>query len=126
MISFDTNNWIQTFFGINNLIRNKRKYIKPLKSIKKHRDLNLKNQVNILFKNLILETIYKLGKLCGEYSKFKFDSKVNQQQLLKCFVEGKFLKNGIWLFKYRKYFPKIFIEKGRQYSRNTYNTSSFV
>ena len=105
---FETKYWIKNFFGIYNLLKNQSKFRKSLKLVKKHKILKINKQVNILFKNLIFELIKKLGKISEEYSKFKFNFKVNQQQLLKCFIEGKFLKNALWLFKYRKYFPKTF------------------
>jgi len=111
MGSVDIKNWIINLFAIYDSIKSPKNNRKYLKDIKKHKNLNLNRQVIILFRNLICEITQKIGKMCGIYNNFKFNSKINQHYILKSFVEGKFLINGVWFFKYRKYFPEISTKK---------------
>lgn len=111
--------WIKNFFAIYDSFKSRYNNDKSTKVIKKHKNLNLNRQVIILFKNLIFEIIQNIGKICGVYDKFKFNPKINQHHILKSFVEGKFLINGLWVFKYRKYFPEISTKETKYNQKNT-------
>jgi hypothetical protein len=119
MVSVEIEKWIKNFFAVYDSFKYRKNNKKSIKVIKKHKNLNLNKQVIILFKNLICEIIQKIGKICGVYNKFKFNSKINQHHILKSFIEGNFLINAIWLFKYRKYFPEIFTKEIRYNQENT-------
>ena len=119
MGSLEIIKWIKNFFAIFESFKFRKMNRKSIKVIKKHKNLNLNRQVIILFKNLICEITQKIGKICGIYNKFKFNSKINQHHILKSFVEGKFFINGIWVFKYRKYFPEISTKETRHNQKNT-------
>lgn len=104
-------NWIRIFFGSQTYILKQKKNKKFSKITKIYKNLNLNHQSLSLFQQIIFETVWKIGDECRKNHIYKFNLKINQYNVLKGFTRSNTLKDGSWIFKFRKYFSKFYIQE---------------
>lgn len=105
--------WIKKFLGINDSIGKKKINNNFSTNIKSFKNLKISFQTVSIWKNLIFEIVKKIGNESREDCVFKFSSKINQHDIIKSFINNKFLGNCIWIFKYRKNLP-VFLNKKKR------------
>jgi len=110
MKAYEIKTWIRSFFGSHKTLVSRKglkKYYRTSQAYRKN--LYLNPQAIPLFQNIIFDFLCKIAKCCQSHLVFKFNPKINQYHILKSFIQFKFLDSCIWIFKYRKYFSRIYI-----------------
>ena len=97
------------FFGSHKTLVSRKGFKKYYRMNQAYTNLYLNPQAIPLFQNIIFDFLHKIAKCCHNHLVFKFNPKINQYHILKSFIQFKFLDSCIWIFKYRKYFSRIYI-----------------